>query len=292
MTAASEPLPIMLGVDAAEPADAALAWAIDEAARRGVRLHLVHAVLPVTHRVRGVEETAHHKALRQLGDEALDKATARAHERQPGLEVTTFITDGNPAQVLVRRSAHARLVVLGSRRLGRLGEVLSAVSTTVPVSAHAACPVAVVPEAGRTEEEPPYLVVGVDASRSADAALDHALEAAASRGASVRAVWVWQRRLPGLFDEDAALEACHRQLHEATAGRSSAYRDVPLSHAVLRGHPVEALAEASEHALAVIVGRRGREGFTGMRLGSVPHGLLHRATCPVITVPPPAGEGI
>jgi nucleotide-binding universal stress UspA family protein len=152
--------------------------------------------------------------------------------------------------------------------------------------------VVVVPEAGRTEEEPPYLVVGVDASRSADAALDHALEAAASQGASVRAVWVWQRRLPGLFDEDAALEACHRQLHEATAARSSAYRDVPLSHAVLRGHPVEALAEASEHALAVVVGRRGREGFTGMRLGSVPHGLLHRAACPVITVPPPADEGI
>lgn len=50
-------------------------------------------------------------------------------------------------------------------------------------------------------------------------------------------------------------------------------------------HPVEELALASEHALAVVVGRRGRGGFTGMRLGSVPHGLLHRAHCPVVTVP-------
>ncbi|WP_328404259.1 universal stress protein [Streptomyces sp. NBC_00390] len=282
-------LPIVFGVDAVNR-NAALDWAIDEAARRGVPLQLVHAVLPVTHHVRGVEETAHHKALRQLGDEALDKAMARSHERQPDLEVTTFITDANPAQALVRQSAHAGLVVLGSRRLGRLAEVLSAASTAVPVSANAACPVVVVPDTERTVEEPPYLVVGVDGSPSADAALDHALEAAASRGASVRAVWAWQRPLLGFLDEQAALESCHRQLHEATAGRSAAYRDVPLSHTVLRGHPVEALAKAAEHALAVVVGRRGREGFTGMWLGSVPHGLLHRAVCPVATVPPSAYE--
>jgi nucleotide-binding universal stress UspA family protein len=288
MTSASDVLPIVFGVDAAEPANAPLVWAADEAALRGVPLQLVHAVLPVTHHVRGVEETAHHKALRQLGDEALDKAMGRSHERHPGVEVTTFITDGNPAQTLVRQSAHAQLVVLGSRRLSRLAEALSVVSTAVPVSANAACPVVVVPEAEPSVAEPPYLVVGVDGSPSADAALERALEAAASRGASVRAVWVWQRPLLSFVDDQAALDLCHRQLHEATAGRSSAYRDVPLSHAVLPGHPVEVLAEAAEHALAVFVGRRGREGFTGMRLGSVPHGLLHRAVCPVVTVPPPA----
>jgi len=48
---------------------------------------------------------------------------------------------------------------------------------------------------------------------------------------------------------------------------------------------VQELAKASEHALAVVVGRRGRGGFTGMQLGSVPHRQLHRAHCPVVTVP-------
>lgn len=289
MTSAGAVLPIVFGVDVVDQ-DAALAWATDEAARRGVPLRLVHAVLPVTHHVRGVEETAYHKAWRQLGDEALDKAEARAHERQPGLEVTTFITDADPAQALVRQSAHAALVVLGSRRPGRPAEALSARSTTVPVSANAACPVVVVQEAERTLTEPPYLAVGVDGSPSADTALNFALETAASRGASVRAIWVWQRPLWGVFDEHAALESCHRQLLEAATARSAAYRDVPVSHAVLRGHPVEALAESAEGALAVVVGRRGREGFTGMRLGSVPHGLLHRAVCPVVTVPSSAYE--
>ncbi|TVL88618.1 universal stress protein [Streptomyces sp. SAJ15] len=280
-------LPVVFGVDAANQ-DAALDWATDEAARRGVPLQLVHAVLPATHHVRGVEETARHKALRQLGDVAVDRATVRARARRPELEVTTFIEDANPAQALVRRSAQAGLVVLGSRRLGRLAEVLSAASTTVPVSANAACPVVVVPEAERTVEEPAYLVVGVDGSPSAGAALDYALEDASSRGVSVRAVWVWQRPLLGSLDEHAALEVCRGQLHEATAGPSAAHQDVPLSHTVLRGHPVETLAGAAEHALVVVVGRGGREGFTGMRLGSVPHGLLHRAVCPVATVPPSA----
>ncbi|WP_342669639.1 universal stress protein [Streptomyces vietnamensis] len=61
--------------------------------------------------------------------------------------------------------------------------------------------------------------------------------------------------------------------------------DVRLTHEVLIGSPVETLADAAEHALAVVVGRRGRGGYSGMRLGSVVHGLLHRAHCPVITVP-------
>ncbi|MGW6868323.1 universal stress protein [Streptomyces sp. NPDC054901] len=48
---------------------------------------------------------------------------------------------------------------------------------------------------------------------------------------------------------------------------------------------MECLAAAAEYALALIVGRRGRGGYTGIRLGSVVHGLLHRANCPVITIP-------
>ncbi|RPK80137.1 hypothetical protein EES46_31395 [Streptomyces sp. ADI98-10] len=51
------------------------------------------------------------------------------------------------------------------------------------------------------------------------------------------------------------------------------------------GSPVEVLAEAGEHALGIVVGRLGEGGYTGMRVGSVVHGLLHRAHCPVITVP-------
>lgn len=88
-------------------------------------------------------------------------------------------------------------------------------------------------------------------------------------------------------DEAEAVQERRRLLSETTAGWSEKYPDVALTHEVVRGHPVEELARASEHALAVVVGRRGRGGHTGMRLGSVVHGLLHRALSPVITVPTP-----
>lgn len=79
--------------------------------------------------------------------------------------------------------------------------------------------------------------------------------------------------------------AQRRMLTKAAASRAHEYPDVKLTHEVLTGHPVECLAEAAEHALALVVGRRGRGGYTGIRLGSVVRGLLHRAHCPVVTVP-------
>ncbi|MEE1825327.1 universal stress protein [Streptomyces sp. BE20] len=186
-------------------------------------------------------------------------------------------------------TGQAELVVLGSRRLSRLEEVLSASSVTVPVSAQAHCPVVVVREPEHVTQQPPYVVVGVDASPSsaAAAAIDFAFDLAAPRQAALRTLLIWQSHLVGHIhvDEEATVQSLRRLLDEATAGRRATHPDITLTHEVIRGHPVEELAKASEHALAVVVGRRGRGGFTGMRLGSVPHGLLHRAHCPVITVP-------
>ncbi|MFI8458587.1 universal stress protein [Kitasatospora sp. NPDC085464] len=285
MTSVSERRPIVFGVDALEPEPMAVAWAADEADRRGLPLRLLHAVPPVIHDLRGFEEDRYHKALRERGDAALDRAVGLARARRPELELATVVADGNAAQVLCRESAHAELVVLGSRRMNRLEELLSAFSVTVPVSAQAHCPVVVVREPEHVTQDPPYVVVGVDGSESSAAAVDVAFDLAARRGAALRAVWVWQSQLIAHFDEHAAVQTLRRLLAETTAGRTMAFPDLKLTHEVIRGHPVEELAKASRHALAVVVGRRGRGGFTGMRLGSVPHGLLHRSPCPVVTVP-------
>ncbi|MEV7780171.1 universal stress protein [Kitasatospora sp. NPDC088351] len=285
MTSASERRPVVLGVDAVTTGAMTTAWAADEADRRGLPLRLVHAIPTPVHELRAFDEGRYHKALRERGDEALDRAAGVARERHPGLPVTTAVAEDVPALVLCRESAHAGLVVLGSRRLNRLEEMLSTYSVTVPVSAQAHCPVVVVREPEHVTQEPPYVVVGVDGSPASAAALDFAFGLAASRRAALRALWVWQIRLFGRSDEQEVEQTLRRLLYESTAGRRDRHPEVTLTHEVLRDHPVEGLALASEHALAVVVGRRGRGGFTGMRLGSVPHGLLHRAHCPIVTVP-------
>ncbi|MFJ5708265.1 MULTISPECIES: universal stress protein [unclassified Streptomyces] len=284
MTATPERLRIVAGIDPARNWRLALAWAADEADRRGLALHLVVAV-PSSHDTQHVDDTPRRRAQTAAGEDALRTASAWAHGRQPGVRVTTALLDGAPVKVLAGLSRQAAMVVLGSRHLSRTEEFLSAGSLVVPVSAQARCPVVVVGDAEHGTQDPAYLVVGVDGSESSRAALALAFEEADLRRCALRAVAVWQPPVFTLHTGDTLFHAERRLLSETTAGWAEKYPDVRLTHEVLIGSPVEMLAEAGEHALAVVVGRRGRGGYSGMRVGSVVHGLLHRAHCPVITVP-------
>ncbi|GGS89304.1 hypothetical protein GCM10010222_33530 [Streptomyces tanashiensis] len=284
MTRTTDRHDIVVGIDPVKNWHLALAWAVDEARLRGVGLRLVVAV-PPQHDTQHVDDTPRHLAQRQAGTEALRTAIAWAHSRQPAVKATSALFDGSPAGVLNGLSSEAAMIVLGSRHLSRTEEFLSAGSLVVPVAARAHCPVVVVGDAEHVTQETPYVVVGVDGSESSRAALAWAFEEADLRRCALRAIAVWQPPVFSLHSGDTLFHAERRLLSETTAGWAEKYPDVRLTHEVSIGSPVEALANAAEHALAVVVGRRGRGGYTGMRVGSVVHGLLHRAHCPVITVP-------
>jgi nucleotide-binding universal stress UspA family protein len=279
--------PILLGVDADHPCRPADAWAADEAHRRGLPLRLLHCVPPALADLAG---TGRHAGLMRRGQEALDRTAAFVRERRPAVELSGELAEEYADWYLVKQSAQAALVVLGSRHLGRVAEFAGTRSTVLPVSAQAHCPVVVLGGPEHVEQQPPYLVVGVDGSRNCQAAIDVAFDLAAERNAALRAVGVLAPPLFGSRDVAQVEQEFRRRLSEAAAGRQGTHPDVELTHEVLHGHPVEQLAEAAAHALAVVVGRRGRGGYTGMRLGSVPHGLLHRAHCPVVTVPAAASR--
>ncbi|MEU5714682.1 universal stress protein [Streptomyces sp. NPDC020403] len=284
---------IVVGIDPSDPSVPTLAWAADEADRRNLPLRLVLAV-PLLHDTQHVDATPHRMFLQAQGREALAAAGETIFRLSPHAHVVTELVDGQPAVVLGRRATgRTPMIVVGSRRLSRPAELLSTRSVAAPLSAQANCPVVVVRAPEHTAQHPPYLVVGVDGSASSQEAVRFTFEEADVRKASVHAVWVWPR--PTVFggtrptvslgEGGAESEERTRLLAEVLAGWSDRYPDVRLTQEVRRGHPVEELARASSTAHAVIVGRRGRGGYTGMRLGSVVHGLLHRAECPVITVP-------
>ncbi|MEV5010836.1 universal stress protein [Streptomyces sp. NPDC055692] len=281
--------PIVVGVDPDPAHRMAVAWAADEAARRLLPLRPVH--------VEGVPTRGYRKpdvppsweewneALHKAGKQVLEEVTNFVVARHPQLEVDALLAEGDPVWVLREQSRDATAVVLGSRHLSRRQEVFGSASLALPVMAHTHCPLVVVPEPEHITQDPAYYVVGVDGSEHSAAAVDMAFEEAALRGAELRAVFAWEPGPLRIFDKYEPQQECRRLLSEIVAGRHARFPEVDLRHEVVVGHPVQVLTDASAHALGLVVGTRGRGGFTGMLLGSVSQGVLHHAGCPVIAVP-------
>lgn len=134
------------------------------------------------------------------------------------------------------------------------------------------------------------IVVGVDGSEAAQAALTFAVEEARIRGARVDAVMAWHEPyVAPTMTTVAADPAVYHEGAQATLDRAvealGGGGDVEIERRVLRGNPAGALLEAAEGAVLLVVGSRGRGGFTGLLLGSVSQQVVHHARCPVVVVP-------
>lgn len=278
--------PVVAGVDGSESSLGAARWAADEARRRGVSLRLVSAVhMPVVGYGIGaglaVDLT---KELRQAAEREL---TALRSELSTGcIDVTFAIRTGTAVPALVEESRSALCVVLGSRGLGGFTGALVG-STAVGLVAHGHCPVAVVRQA---RPDGP-VVVGVDGSPASEAAVSLAFEEASSRGAELVAVHSWTDFDADLspaaarhfvVDEQAVAIAERESLAERLAGWREKYPDVPVRCVVARDRPVRCLLDQAENARLLVVGSRGRGGFTGMLLGSTSQALVHHAPCPLL----------
>ncbi|GAA3412962.1 universal stress protein [Streptosporangium vulgare] len=134
---------VVVGVDGSAAGADALGFAFAEASLRGTGLRAVHAwSRPIAgggpFALRAAEETA--EAERRLLAEAL----AGWSERYPDVKVTEQLEHGHPARVLAEASAHAGLLVVGSRGRGELaGLLLGSVSHSL--LHHATCPLVVTP---------------------------------------------------------------------------------------------------------------------------------------------------
>ncbi|MEU3252919.1 universal stress protein [Streptomyces sp. NPDC006997] len=228
---------------------------------------------------------------RELAEDLLTEAVERARATAPALEIEQSLVTGEPLTVLEAQSRAADLVAVGSR--GRGGFVgLLVGSTGMHLAAHGRCPVLVVREQP-TPDGP--VVLGVDGSRAGERAVDFAFAEAELRKAPLLALhaWTtWNAPLPAPQDPatpyanpPGALAAEEeRLLYEAVAGRKERYPGVVVEHRIVHGGTRESLIEVSRSAQLLVVGSRGRGGFTGLLLGSVSQAVLHHAHCPVAVV--------
>jgi nucleotide-binding universal stress UspA family protein len=90
-------------------------------------------------------------------------------------------------------------------------------------------------------------------------------------------------------------EAVRRQAEELLAGLldevGGAAEGIDVERSVVEDrNPAQALVELSADADLLVVGSRGRGGFTSLLLGSVSHAAVLHALCPVAVIPSSAED--
>ncbi|GLZ36676.1 universal stress protein [Actinokineospora sp. NBRC 105648] len=281
--------PVLVAVDGSESAREAVVWAAAEARRRSTWLHVVTVYpWPVT----GYPDTIATgsqllAALRGQAEATLRETVETTGESAPDLLVRTTALEGDVVANLRTASQDAAVLVLGSRGLGGFAGMLLG-STAVALAAHGSCPVVVV----RGEATGSRVVVGVDGGTTDDPALAFAFEHAAATGGAVVAAHAWTDTVL-----DAAYTAGYAALDWGLLAKNAdalltarvapwrvKFPEVPVHLVVARARPTRLLLEQAADAALVVVGSRGRGGFTGLVLGSTSQALIRHSPCPVAVV--------
>lgn len=284
---------IVVGVDGSPGAEAAVAWALNEARSLHCGVHLVNAygdaytdrAVEIYGRLPVPELPRMSSASRVI----VDRAAGRANELAPDIEVTVEAVGAPPLRTLLVEAERASRVVLGSRGLKAFGSaVLGSVGGAV--AARAACPVVVVRGPAGLADERPAVVVGVDASPRSAPLLEFAFDYASRHTLSLRPVLCWHRDVLteiAWSPETPAPPRAEERLSEALAGWRERYPDVEVHSGVVREHPAAGLLAASAAQHLLVVGTRREPALVGSMLGSVTQAVLHHATCPVVVIPHP-----
>ena len=292
---------VVVGVSGSAEADVALDWALREAASYGVPLTAVMA----WNGPRGVQPHEYQGQLDRRREDLLCLVDAAVRRVGVDVEVVAKVAEGDAPDALMAAAEDADMLVLGRRRLGRLGRlVLGSVSSELVERAE--LPVTVVrtlggDDGGAGEQDGSggaadggarRIVVGVDTSGSSMLALRHAADVAAHTGATLEAVFAWQittlAPLPGSWGWAPPLGEyegfASSRLDEALAAADLALPAGQLRRSVVHKSPAAALIDASSGADRVVVGARGLGGFDRLLLGSVSRQVLEYAACPVTVV--------
>lgn len=206
-------------------------------------------------------------------------ATATANEaaaiarQTASLVVETATPEGDPASALLDL-AEARpgsLLVVGSQGMTASRRFLLG-SVPNKVTHHAVGDVLVVRTGSEAESSPPTrIVVGTDGSKTAQRAVERAVEIAAPLGATVTMLSAGE-------DASRAREAVE------TAGAAADSARVAWRTDVRGGAAVDALLDAARSHDLAVVGNKGMTGAGRLLLGSVPNTVSHHITTDLLVV--------
>jgi nucleotide-binding universal stress UspA family protein len=131
------PGPVVVGVDGSGASRAAVRFAFEEAALRGVPLFAVCALMDAPGCLGGASQL----------EEDFDRVMTAQEKERPDVTVLRQVAPGSPRGALLTAAAEAQLLVLGARGRGPLASMRLG-STAYVGLLHAPCPVAVVHPTG------------------------------------------------------------------------------------------------------------------------------------------------
>lgn len=271
---------IVAGASSTREGRVAVDWALRRAERLGLPVATVY-----------VQEHRMRRQRHQPAEQALVPSASAfsADAIAPHVDVTTVTEEGRAVDQLVAESRTARMVVVGrhSREDGT-HEVRH--SPALELALHAECPVAVVPVPRPGHHA--GVVVGVDGSERAAAALSFAAEEAVALDEELTVVNAWSPVnlwVPGMMPDDSFFDriaAASRELVERELiPVRAAHPGLRVRVVVDQGFPAAVLSREAMHASELVVGSRGLHGIAELMLGSVSHELVVDPPCPLIVLP-------
>lgn len=265
---------VVVGYSGERDAEHALAWAAEQASLENRRLVVVH-----------VGESAE---VTEDGDPVLAAAAAHVADRFPDVDVETRLVNGSPEQVLTELGEQAALVVVGSRKHGRLAAVLLG-SVSVGVANNASCPVVVVRPYHRGKVRNGVLV-GTDCTPESRSTLEFAYRTASLRQLPLTVLYAVHglevdRVLDSLQHTDGRYVDHQRELAETVAGMGEKFPDVRVQTVLGSEDPSRWLVSQSEAMDLVVVGHHHRAGLIDrLAIGSYAPMVVEGAACPVAVV--------
>ncbi|HSN36983.1 MAG TPA: universal stress protein [Arthrobacter sp.] len=275
--------PIVVGINGSAGSEAALAWALERAARDKLPVRAIHAVDD-----RWVSpDFQFHEVIQQSGTDLLQKAQTRARELAPDVKVDVELRHGSASSVLREVSKEASMVIVGGHDKHWLdGGPLT--DRALQIVSASEVPAAVVPVKRGSADH--GVVVGVDGSEESLQAVNFAAAEADRGGDELTVVLAFRRparwvenQLPNSGLAESILEEDRIVLAESVAGLADKYPDLVVHQRLeTEADPAKALVEAAKEARLLVIGSHGRGGFSRMLLGSTAHAVLLNVPCPTV----------
>ena len=132
------------------------------------------------------------------------------------------------------------------------------------------------------------IVVGIDGSPQASAALAWAIDEARLRGLGLHIIHAFPAMVSILggraHEYYPQVEEEAKRAFEEELANAPSLDGIDVERTLVAGNPSEQLVEASRGASMLVVGSHGRGSFHGMLVGSVSLHAVHQAHCPVVVV--------